>query len=66
MEHKSSNSAILDVVIENKDISNILKDNDRSSLCSNSTLENSLVKSFKDSIKSGLQLLIIFRYNHLV
>lgn len=42
----SNNSAVLDVLVENKDISSIVKDNkdfDRSSICSDSTYDNSLV-----------------------
>lgn len=48
MENKSNSLAVLDVLIENKNVSGIIKDSidcDRSSLCSNSTLDNSLVQS---------------------
>ncbi|XP_018575051.1 sorting nexin-30-like [Anoplophora glabripennis] len=44
----SNNSAVLDVLVENKEISSILKDTndfDRSSICSGSTYDNSLVQS---------------------
>lgn len=47
----SNNSAVLDVLVENKDISSIVKDNkdfDRSSVCSDSTYDNSLVSDGKE------------------
>ncbi|KAF5273999.1 hypothetical protein FQA39_LY01114 [Lamprigera yunnana] len=48
MENSENSMAVLDVLIENKNVSPRIKDVnecDRSSLCSNSTLENSLVQS---------------------
>lgn len=39
----NNTSAVLDIVVESKEISSILKDYDRSSICSNSTIDNSLV-----------------------
>ncbi|KAF5292272.1 hypothetical protein FQR65_LT11235 [Abscondita terminalis] len=48
MESKDNSLAVLDVLIENKNVSGIVKDtieSDRSSICSNSTLDNSIVQS---------------------
>ncbi|KAB0794936.1 hypothetical protein PPYR_11775 [Photinus pyralis] len=48
MEDKDNSSAVLDVLIENKAVPSLLKDameSDRASLCSNSTIDNSLVQS---------------------
>ncbi|EFA09917.2 sorting nexin-30 [Tribolium castaneum] len=41
----NNTSAVLDIVVESKEISSILKDYDRSSICSGSTIDNSLVQS---------------------